>query len=52
MSLRARKIEAQQARRDAVLVKMCGWNEPEKHELAPSNELTELLRRLKGIVKG
>ena len=32
----------------AQLVKMCGWNEPEKHEHGASNELTELLKRLRG----
>ena len=30
------------------LAKMWGWNEPEKHEHGPSNELTELLKRLRG----
>jgi hypothetical protein len=32
----------------ALLTKMCGWNEPEKHEHGASNELTELLKRLRG----
>jgi hypothetical protein len=31
-----------------LLAKMCGWNEPEKHEHGASNELTQLLRRLRG----
>jgi hypothetical protein len=31
-----------------LLAKMCGWNEPEKHQVGPSNELTELLKRLRG----
>ena len=33
-----RKAEAQEG----------GWNEPEKHEHGASNELTELLARLRG----
>jgi hypothetical protein len=32
----------------AQLVKMCGWNEPEKHEHGDNNELTELLKKLRG----
>jgi hypothetical protein len=32
----------------AQLVKMCGWNELEKHEHGASNELTQLLKRLRG----
>jgi Terminase small subunit len=31
-----------------LLAKMCGWNEPEKYEHGASNELTELLKRLRG----
>jgi hypothetical protein len=31
-----------------LLAKMCRWNEPEKHQVGPSNELTELLKRLRG----
>jgi phage terminase small subunit len=31
-----------------LLAKMCGWNEPDKHEHGASNELTELLKRLRG----
>ena len=30
------------------LAKLCGWNEPEKFEHGASNELTELLKRLRG----
>ena len=30
------------------LAKMCGWNEPEKHEHGASDELTELLIKLRG----
>jgi hypothetical protein len=30
------------------LAKLCGWNEPEKHEHGGSDELTELLKRLRG----
>jgi Terminase small subunit len=32
----------------ALLSKMCGWDSPEKHEVGPNNELTELLKRLRG----
>jgi hypothetical protein len=32
----------------AQLAKMCGWNDPEKHEHGVSDELTELLKRLRG----
>jgi hypothetical protein len=31
-----------------LLAKMCGWNAPEKHEHGASNELTEVLKRLRG----
>ena len=31
-----------------LLAKMCGWNEPEKFEHGANNELTELLKRLRG----
>jgi hypothetical protein len=31
-----------------LLAKMCGWNEPEKSEHGASDELTELLKRLRG----
>jgi hypothetical protein len=31
----------------ALLAKLCGWNEPEKHEHGASNELTEFLKRLR-----
>ena len=27
-----------------LLAKMCGWNEPEKHEHGASDELMELLK--------
>jgi hypothetical protein len=30
------------------LAKLCGWNEPDKHEHGASNELTELLKKLRG----
>jgi hypothetical protein len=30
------------------LVKLCGWNEPEKFEHGANNELTDLLKRLRG----
>jgi hypothetical protein len=30
------------------LAKLCGWNEAEKLEHGASNELTELLKRLRG----
>jgi hypothetical protein len=30
------------------LVKLCGWNEPEKHELGADDELMDLLRQLRG----
>jgi len=30
------------------LAKLCGWNEPEKLEHSADNELTELLKRLRG----
>ena len=30
------------------LVKLCGWNEPEKHELGADDELMELLKELRG----
>ena len=30
------------------LAKLCGWNEPEKFEHGADNELTELLKRLRG----
>jgi hypothetical protein len=30
------------------LAKLCGWNESEKHEHGASNELTVLLKRLRG----
>ena len=32
----------------AQITKMCGWNEPERHEHGASNELTEILRRMRG----
>jgi hypothetical protein len=32
----------------AQLVKMCGWNEPEKVEHGASNEIAELIKRLRG----
>ena len=32
----------------AQLVKMCGWNEPEKHEHGADDEFTELLIKLRG----
>ena len=32
----------------AQLAKICGWNESEKHEHCASNELTKLLKRLRG----
>jgi hypothetical protein len=31
-----------------LLAKMCGWLEPEKHEVGANSELTELLKRLRG----
>ena len=31
-----------------LLAKICGWNEPDKFEHGASNELTELLERLRG----
>ena len=31
-----------------LLAKMCGWNEPEKQEHGASDELTELLMRIRG----
>ena len=31
----------------AQLANLCGWNQPEKHEHGASDELTELLRRLR-----
>jgi phage terminase small subunit len=31
-----------------MLAKMCGWNEPEKHEHGADDELMELLRQLRG----
>ena len=31
-----------------LLAKMCGWNQPEKFEYGASDELTELLKRLRG----
>ena len=31
-----------------LLAKMCGWNEPEKHELGADDELMELLSQLRG----
>jgi hypothetical protein len=31
-----------------LLAKMCGWNDPEKHEHGASDELTELLIKLRG----
>ena len=34
------------------LVKLCGWNAPEKLEHGASNELTELLKRLRGGSSG
>jgi hypothetical protein len=30
------------------LAKLCGWNEPDKHEHGANNELLELLKRLRG----
>jgi hypothetical protein len=30
------------------LAKLCGWSDPEKFEHGASNELTELLKRLRG----
>jgi hypothetical protein len=30
------------------LAKLCGWNEPEKHEHGANNELAEVLKRLRG----
>ena len=32
----------------AQLAKICGWNEPEKHEHCASNQLPKLLKRLRG----
>ena len=32
----------------AQLAKMCGWNDPEKHEHGADDELMELLSRLRG----
>jgi hypothetical protein len=34
------------------LAKLCGWNEAEKHEHGANNELTELLKRLRGSSPG
>ena len=30
------------------LAKLCGWNEPEKFEHGANDELTEVLKRLRG----
>jgi hypothetical protein len=32
-----------------ILAKMCGWLTPEKHEVAPTDELMEVLKKLRGV---
>jgi hypothetical protein len=32
-----------------IIVKMCGWNAPEKHEVGPTDELMEVLMKLRGV---
>ena len=31
-----------------VIIKMCGWNEPEKHKVGADDELTDIIKRLRG----
>jgi hypothetical protein len=39
----------EQLRAADIIIKMCGWNAPEKLQVSPSDELMEVLKRLRGV---
>jgi hypothetical protein len=38
-----------QLRAAEIIIKMCGWNAPEKQQVGPSDELMEVFKKLRGV---